>query len=696
MTQQETTSTLISDGTSLANGRDSNILINSSEDLISGKNNLQHELLSGRSQSDRIPRTMMQPSFTEQRSKSNTTSRKGSNDSESAIQDQDLPSEITFEKRSIPKTRTTSIQSVLSSVSLRSLAQQNIGYMKNRPHSAMSNKTPSSNAINKGSFVPPSSETQSQFINTKAHIQAPATAASSKLPSSFEIGQRLPFIKDNVADSNRDEIEQVESDGEGEDDGKLTVDALKNLTNFSRFIPAEVDLNITDAPDKLESSAIEEESVVQSHTTLPSAASNLSLNNFGSFNSLHQSSSTTHLQALRQPQPVTPFPHSPIIRKEPLVIQSNETKSRLLSSTTSSQNLPMIRPSSNLRKVTSNQLSNSPKPASDISNASSPLVKSRTGSPQSNVQPHQHQSTLLSVPLSHSSSIDSNVVKGISDLKRPMYLPAVLRQSPTNLNKDDVERINAEKLEKSRRMNSQYKSHTIGSSSANKSNGSSAWKLPFNDQGHASLDSTISEEQPRTSRASFSAMRTSRSLMNLHINLNQPTRAHWRRDTTRKCCAYCSKPFTFFDRRHHCRKCGDIFCSEHTSHMVKLNEDAQFLNIDVNEFEKEQGILCKVCDGCYKQYEDIIDQQYNVVSATNNATSTATAAGTATAPSGKSSSSSRTNDNTTRPTNGTKANSTEVTSNLNITSKDHTGTEEDKSNEQVVGSVPVDWTWSSF
>jgi hypothetical protein len=36
----------------------------------------------------------------------------------------------------------------------------------------------------------------------------------------------------------------------------------------------------------------------------------------------------------------------------------------------------------------------------------------------------------------------------------------------------------------------------------------------------------------------------------------------WEQDKSRDCCSRCSKNFTFFRRRHHCRKCGKLFCSE--------------------------------------------------------------------------------------------------------------------------------------
>jgi hypothetical protein len=38
----------------------------------------------------------------------------------------------------------------------------------------------------------------------------------------------------------------------------------------------------------------------------------------------------------------------------------------------------------------------------------------------------------------------------------------------------------------------------------------------------------------------------------------------------------CKRTFNYFTRRHHCRKCGDIFCDTHSSFVVPLDQDANF------------------------------------------------------------------------------------------------------------------------
>lgn len=55
----------------------------------------------------------------------------------------------------------------------------------------------------------------------------------------------------------------------------------------------------------------------------------------------------------------------------------------------------------------------------------------------------------------------------------------------------------------------------------------------------------------------------------------------------------CSTSFGLFDRRHHCRKCGDIFCSHHCSNYFRLDQFAQF---------HPRGVLSRGCDNCASDY----------------------------------------------------------------------------------------------
>ncbi|CAG8497482.1 6798_t:CDS:2 [Diversispora eburnea] len=55
--------------------------------------------------------------------------------------------------------------------------------------------------------------------------------------------------------------------------------------------------------------------------------------------------------------------------------------------------------------------------------------------------------------------------------------------------------------------------------------------------------------------------------------------------------AGCSVRFNFWKRRHHCRRCGNIFCHEHSSESMLLFSDT---NDDMS------GVWSRVCEGCFK------------------------------------------------------------------------------------------------
>ncbi|KAI7860726.1 hypothetical protein BDC45DRAFT_3984 [Circinella umbellata] len=74
-----------------------------------------------------------------------------------------------------------------------------------------------------------------------------------------------------------------------------------------------------------------------------------------------------------------------------------------------------------------------------------------------------------------------------------------------------------------------------------------------------------------------------------------PSRNHWKPDADATHCAFmaCTVSFGLFERRHHCRKCGDIFCSAHCSNYFRLDQSSQF---------HPRGILSRGCDTCSAEY----------------------------------------------------------------------------------------------
>ncbi|CAO3650353.1 unnamed protein product [Cunninghamella blakesleeana] len=76
-----------------------------------------------------------------------------------------------------------------------------------------------------------------------------------------------------------------------------------------------------------------------------------------------------------------------------------------------------------------------------------------------------------------------------------------------------------------------------------------------------------------------------------------PTKLHWKLDEDAVECAYpgCTSTFGLFERRHHCRKCGDIFCSTHCSNYLRLNQDSEF---------HSKGYLSRGCDLCAEHWRN--------------------------------------------------------------------------------------------
>ncbi|KAL1928203.1 hypothetical protein VTP01DRAFT_3119 [Rhizomucor pusillus] len=107
----------------------------------------------------------------------------------------------------------------------------------------------------------------------------------------------------------------------------------------------------------------------------------------------------------------------------------------------------------------------------------------------------------------------------------------------------------------------------------------------------ASPSPTISAEHSNTAkRQSLNTASTS-----FEAVTGPPTRDHWKPDADASRCGHfgCQTTFGFFERRHHCRRCGDIFCSAHCSNYLRLDQSSQF---------HPQGTLSRGCDSCAAKY----------------------------------------------------------------------------------------------
>jgi hypothetical protein len=72
------------------------------------------------------------------------------------------------------------------------------------------------------------------------------------------------------------------------------------------------------------------------------------------------------------------------------------------------------------------------------------------------------------------------------------------------------------------------------------------------------------------------------------------TRAHWQQRSLYDVCfdPTCEKRLTVTNGCVNCRKCGKLFCEDHTMYQMKLSRSAQH--------EPVRGVWCRVCETCYK------------------------------------------------------------------------------------------------
>jgi len=59
--------------------------------------------------------------------------------------------------------------------------------------------------------------------------------------------------------------------------------------------------------------------------------------------------------------------------------------------------------------------------------------------------------------------------------------------------------------------------------------------------------------------------------------------------------ATCKSSFTILNRRHHCRRCGNIFCGEHSAYEIPLDQDAQY---------NPRGMPSRACAHCYSEFRE--------------------------------------------------------------------------------------------
>lgn len=162
----------------------------------------------------------------------------------------------------------------------------------------------------------------------------------------------------------------------------------------------------------------------------------------------------------------------------------------------------------------------------------------------------------------------------LTDSVRPAYMPAVLRPNHHHSKKSrtpKAEDLDGEDLLCLRRTNSSFISlpgfSVIGSKLARRSTGDSGKVVDLE------LDPELFPEVT-----------------------GEPTRKHWKPDTESTMCddPTCKRNFNAWNRRHHCRRCGNIFCGPHSTQFIPLDEDCEF---------NPRATLSRVCFHCFTEFK---------------------------------------------------------------------------------------------
>ena len=77
----------------------------------------------------------------------------------------------------------------------------------------------------------------------------------------------------------------------------------------------------------------------------------------------------------------------------------------------------------------------------------------------------------------------------------------------------------------------------------------------------------------------------------------------WEKDTSVHACRKCMRKFTLFFRKHHCRRCGRIYCDACTSHRAYIPENVHITDPAIPEMlDAESGSAVRICDWCMNEY----------------------------------------------------------------------------------------------
>ncbi|KAI5951446.1 PIB2 [Candida jiufengensis] len=732
-----------------ANTNTKNDINTNSNNKINNDNTVE-ELNGSQQQQPPPPQQQQQlPSPTSSHHSNNSKNSENPNNDEQSGSFNNKSSDIMFAKKDLSKSRTQSYQSVLSIASLKSLKQQHM----------LTTTTPVNPTLNRNNSATNnpqllrSNSSMNNFKNFQSFIQAPVLSSitNQKSMEDLQIGQQLPFNdkpdtkKRRNTNKTSSTTSTEEDNNDNNDDDEETLLQQKNLT-LNALKKLSLSPRPVTNPDDLVISKIEEQNARRkSKTQEPYQPAEVDLSSFASLT--RQPKTTPKIPSPVNQTPTTNLINSQINRKQslprlpegelidPITHNNNNNNTSSSSSTSSSQNINQyhqdlkqqqldsfnrqqdIKPQrdqfrqpfqSNNNLPTNSQARIPVMPPQDINTKRKPSnpglqavqslphmqqshlqqqnIPQPINSQQQQYQPHQnhqhhHQNQPYQQNEQNQNQRSNKHLQQIKGLRNPMYVPAVLRMTQSG---------------------SYYLSNRSGSNSPDFLSSSPEYEAHLQAFGHQrnidsstasikSTDSTISQDS--TNSPKFTSLNRFISSRNFDISKAPPTRKHWIKDETVLKCSIptCTKVFNFFERRHHCRKCGGIFCKEHTSHSLYINHMAQFTT-------GGRGTLSKVCDNCIAEYNEFIQKEFGVHI------------------NPKSPSAIELNHNANIINNNIphhfphhknqqirqsfkeldKANNQQKPNKSNIINGSNQQNNSNNRSEQLVGSVPANWSWSSF
>ncbi|ODV94745.1 hypothetical protein PACTADRAFT_50608 [Pachysolen tannophilus NRRL Y-2460] len=235
-------------------------------------------------------------------------------------------------------------------------------------------------------------------------------------------------------------------------------------------------------------------------------------------------------------------------------------------------------------------------------------------------------------------------IRQIDDLKTPNYIPAVLR--PPAYQSSNSLAYNYSSIPSKRHSNTSISSLDNNNNNNNMTNTLVNTGISLFPTATDAVNETNSKGITTSQSSPSTSPRSGTSISSMSAYSYEPMKRHWVPNNQRNVCHGCNIKFSLINRRHHCRKCGEIFCSNCSNRRASLNLKAQF--------DLLNGHAVKVCNSCAQAWNTYINENFSSTNGKHNGA-----------------------------TNGR---------NKSISSID----ESNRNNIETSSVVPADWTWSSF